>query len=240
LSEHANSAVVEVGQVRDQKQTAVLHHFGITVTTDDLDPMIEWYTKVLDLHINFRGTWGETTVCFMSNDDANHRVVFITNPALESDPTHPHARLGHTAYEYPTLDGLLAKYVELRDAEILPYLTIDHGLTISFYYMDPNRYGIELQVDAMGDWVKSTAWMRDSPAFAQNIMGVLVDPEALIAARRAGLSLDEIHTKGYDEGAYPPTPEQRERVSVMGVPLRNIFDHSSWPPDHPTFAGLPA
>jgi catechol 2,3-dioxygenase len=239
LSEHANTAVVETNKPERAKQVATLHHFGINVTTDDLEKMIDWYTKVLDLHVNFRGDWDATTVCFMSNDAANHRVVFITNPALAADSPHPHARLGHTAYEYETIDGLLSKYAELRDEGILPYLTIDHGLTISFYYMDPNRYGIELQVDALGDWDKSTAWMRESPLFAENIMGVLVDPEALIVARGDGASLEEIHTKAYDDGAFPPTPEQRQRISVMGVPLRNVFDHSNWASNHPTFAGLP-
>lgn len=239
MSEYTTTAVVDTDVLRRQKETATLHHVAITVTSDDMEAMIEWYAKVLDLHINFRGGRDETKVCFMSNDQANHRVVFITNPALAADATHPHARLGHTAYEYATIDGLLAKYAELRDEGILPYLTIDHGLTISYYYMDPNRYGIELQVDALGDWAKSTAWMRESPLFAENIMGVLVDPEALIVARDGGASLEEIHTKAYYDGAFPPTPEQRQRISVIGVPLRYVFDHASWAPDHPTFAGLP-
>jgi hypothetical protein len=39
--------------------------------------------------------------------------------------------------------------------------------------------------------------MRTSPAFAGNPMGTDVDPEQLLAARAAGLSVDEIHERAY-------------------------------------------
>jgi catechol 2,3-dioxygenase-like lactoylglutathione lyase family enzyme len=219
-------------------EKAVLHHVGINVTNDDFEKMIDWYRNILDLEINYKGHWGETQMCFLVNDEANHRVVFVTNPALGPDPQTPHARLNHTAYEFPTVKGLLAKYAQLRDQEIYPYMSIDHGLTLSIYYSDPNGYGIELQADSFADWAKSSEYMRTSPDFQANPVGILFDPELVIEDVEKGLTVTEIHERCYHDGAYPPTPEQRQRLSVLGVDLKNMWDHPSWGADHPTFAGL--
>ena len=59
------------------------------------------------------------------------------------------------------------------------------------------RNSVELTVDNSGDWDKSSAYMRTSPEFAANPMGTDVDPEKMIAARAAGMSVDELHRRAY-------------------------------------------
>jgi catechol 2,3-dioxygenase len=44
------------------------------------------------------------------------------------------------------------------------------------YYSDPDDDLVELQVDNFGDWSKSSEWMRTSPEFAANPIGVFFDP----------------------------------------------------------------
>jgi catechol 2,3-dioxygenase len=219
-------------------ENPVLHHVGFTVAESEYETMIDWYRQMLNLSINYQGRWEETRMTFLVNDDANHRVVFITNPALTPEEMGPHTRLGHTAYEFPSIGGLLTKYAELRDKGIQPYMSIDHGLCMSIYYMDPCGFGIELQVDAFDDWSKSSRFMHESKKFLANPVGILFNADMAILDLEDGADVHEIHRKAYEEGAYPPTAEQRQRLAIQGVPLKNMWDHESWSDDHPTFAGL--
>nr|WP_272954548.1 VOC family protein [Kribbella sandramycini] len=215
-----------------------MHHLGILVPAADFDAMINFYSAVLDMEVTHRGgPGGGVEVCFLTNDDQNHRIVFVTNPALLPQAAGEHSRLAHTAHEFPTIDGLLAKYAGLRDQGIFPYEAIDHGPTLSIYYKDPGGYSIELQVDSFGDAAKSTDFMQNSEVYRENLSGILFDPEAVIEERRTGRSLEEIHLAAY-QGAYPPTAEQRARLAGGIGRVRGAFDHPSWGDDHPTFAGL--
>jgi hypothetical protein len=238
-----SSQTVEAGQppVPDKGrivENPILHHVGFTVAAQDYEKMIDWYSQVLNLTINYQGRWDETRMTFLVNDAANHRVVFITNPALQPEEIGPHTRLGHSAYEFPSVGGLLTKYAALRDKGIHPYMSIDHGLCMSIYYMDPCGFGTELQIDSFDDWQASTQFMHESPKFQENPVGILFNPDMAIVDLEAGADVHDIHRRAYEEGAYPPTAEQRQRLSIQGVPLKNVWDHPSWSDDHPTFAGL--
>src|SRR5258708_28527825 len=176
------------GLSRGDHKTAMLHHIGCTVAQDDFQNVVDWYTSVLDLNVTFRGAFGPVEVCFLTNDDANHRVVFIAPPGVTRDPDEAvHTRLQHSAYEFQTVDGLLDKYVQLKERGILPYMSVDHGLSISIYYWDPYGYGIELQVDAKGAWNKSREWMSTSEEFIQNLFGILFNPDTMVEERQKGL-----------------------------------------------------
>ena len=67
-----------------------------------------------------------------------------------------------------------------------PLMVLDHGMTLSFYFLDPDGNRVELQADNFGDRKRSTEWMRTAPEFAANPIGVPVDPDAIVTARRAG------------------------------------------------------
>jgi catechol 2,3-dioxygenase len=75
-------------------------------------------------------------------------------------------------------------------------------MTTSFYYTDPDGNSVELQHDNFGDWEKSREWMRSSPQMVANPIGVPVDPEKMIEARKAGASVEEIHERAY-AGEWP-------------------------------------
>ena len=43
----------------------------------------------------------------------------------------------HCAFEYDSFEDLMASFDRLRKAGIEPAFCLDHGLTISLYYKDP-------------------------------------------------------------------------------------------------------
>jgi catechol 2,3-dioxygenase len=180
----------------------VFHHANLK--TCRLDEMVAWYGNAVGLEPVFRWDGG----AFLTNDGANHRVALITSPALSDDADKvAHAGIHHLAFEYATLDDLLDTYARLAADDIKPHFTVDHGMTTSFYYVDPDGNSVELQVDNFQDWEKSTEFMRSAPEFEADPIGVLVDPEQMIRAREDGASAEEIHERGYKGDYFPAEPQ---------------------------------
>ena len=179
--------------------TPTIHHVNLKTTR--LQELIDWYGTVVGARVLFQ--WPEGA--FLSNDAANHRIALVAFPAFEDDAhkiTHTGAH--HVAFEYDSLDELLGTYLRLKHHSITPGGCLDHGLTTSFYYFDPDNNGVELQADNYGDWEESSRFIRTDERFAADPIGKPVDPEALVAARRSGLTPWGAHERSY-RGEYPPS-----------------------------------
>ena len=194
-----------------------LHHLGLT--TANLESMIDWYRKVLGMTIVHRTGAAASNqaggppinAAWVSNDEANHRLAFVALPGLFADPDRSrHHRLQHIAFEYRTLDELLGTYVRLKGLGILPVLCTDGGSQTAFYYDDPDRNSVELNVDNYGDCWSSSEHMRSSPDFAKNPMGANVDPDKLVAARKTA-SPWELHERAW-AGEFAPAKPYDPRV----------------------------
>ncbi len=184
-----------------------LHH--VTLKTRRLDEMLNWYGEVLGGRVLFRNELAAWT----SNDDANHRVAFLAMPGLSEDPAKVrHVGMHHMAFEYSGIDDLLSSYERLAARGIAPAFCLDHGMTVSIYYRDPEENFVELQCDCFGDWKTSAEWMRSSADFAANPIGVFFDPDKVVAARKAGTGFEALH-EGMRGGRYLP-----EVVPNIGLP----------------------
>ena len=194
-----------------------LHHFGLT--TANLEAMLDWYGKVLGMTSNHQtskplGTRGPSgvRVAWVSNDEANHRIAIVELRGLVDDlgthppPATPACRIRISERRRPA--------GHLRPLEGPGDRTCPHGgprRDDRFYYEDPDHNSIELLADNFGDWKKSTEYLRTSSEFAANPMGAYVDPDAMIAARAAGASVEEVHRRGY-AGEFPPSKPMDPRV----------------------------
>lgn len=186
-----------------------LHHVNLKTTR--LQEMIEWYGKVVGIEVVFANAFA----AFTSNDAANHRIAFLFSPLLRDDPERQtHTGMHHVAFEYASVDDLLDTWRRLhKEPGLEPHMALDHGMTLSFYYVDPDGNSVELQADWFGDWAKSKQWMRESPEFAADPVGTFVDPASLVAARKAGATLDELHRRAY-AGEFPPSTPPDLRVAL--------------------------
>jgi catechol 2,3-dioxygenase len=194
-----------------------LHHYGLTTASPQ--PMLDWYGKVLGMtlvHKSAKPAGADSPLGaradWITNDEANHRIAIMSVAALTEDHERSrHKRLQHVAFEFPGVDDLLAAYARLKGQGIEPVLTTDTGATTAFYYEDPDRNIVELLADNFDDWTKSTEFMRSSPEFAARPIGNFVDPDAMIAARAAGVSVEEVHQRAY-AGEFPPSKPMDPRV----------------------------
>lgn len=178
-----------------------LHH--ATFMTVDVDAMVRWYELVCGLQPVFYAEHA----AWLTNDEANHRIALLKLPGLKVPVDKPHtAGLHHTAFEYATFDQWLDNYVRLRDNGILPAICLHHGMTLSMYYVDPDGNGVEIQVDAFGNWGASKEWMWASQEFAEDQLGPQFDPEKLLAAYRESKDVAEVQRRTY-AGEFPPAEQ---------------------------------
>ena len=158
----------------------------IVFRTGQKDAMVDWYRKVLEAEVAL----ANPMLTFLTFDDEHHRIAILGMPGLES-PAQPVAGLEHFAFTYATLGDLLATYRRLREDEILPYWSINHGPNLSFYYRDPDGNQIELQIDVFETPDAVNAWYATSD-FAANPIGVKFDADDLIRRFEAGETLESL------------------------------------------------
>lgn len=176
-----------------------LHH--INLKTGRLQEMVDWYATVVGMKPNYQFPGG----AWLTNDAANHRLALLTSPQLSDDPDKlQHTGMHHSAFEYPTIENLLDTYARLKALGIVPHACLDHGMTTSFYYADPDNNSVELQVDNFGNWEQSNEWMCTSPQFAANPIGMPVDPDQMLAAHQTGASFAALHERAY-RGEFKPS-----------------------------------
>jgi catechol-2,3-dioxygenase len=174
------------------------HHVNLKTTR--LQEMIDFYRTLVGAEVIFQDQVG----AWLSNDAANHRVALLAFPNFVDDPgKDTRTGMHHSAFEYASFEELNESYLRLRDAGITPALCLDHGMTLSYYYADPDGNHIELQVDCFGDWKKSAEWMRTSEEFKANPIGQFVDPARIAADHAGGMTFAEIHAKAM-AGGYAP------------------------------------
>lgn len=197
-----------------------LHH--ATFMTMDVDAMVAFY----ELLVGLQPVYYAQHAAWLTNDEANHRIALLRLPGIHPPVDKPHlVGLHHTAFEYETFDEWLDNYVRLRDFGITPTICLDHGMTMSMYYADPDGNGVEIQVDMFHDWKLSKEWMWASQEFAEDQIGPQFDPDKLVAARSTGLSGDEIHERAR-KGEYAPGSPRLEMVFDDPWPAKLAADPS--------------
>ena len=166
--------------------------------TSRFDEMVEWYRTVLGAEV----AHSDGMLAFLTYDDEHHRIAIATLPDLPDQPPLA-AGTDHVAFSHADLGDLLYTYARLKRAGIEPYWCINHGPTTSMYYKDPDGNKVELQVDNHPTAEECNRWMR-SGDFAANPIGVVFDPEELLARYRGGEPIERLTERPrLPEGATP-------------------------------------
>ena len=109
-----------------------------------------------------------------------------------SEEPHPHAiPVGPRQSPAARLKGL----------GVLPQWAADHGLGTALYYADPDGNIVEINVNNYGNAWTATEHMKTAPATM-----VQVDPDKMIAARKAGVPAWELHERAIAREFTPARP----------------------------------
>jgi catechol-2,3-dioxygenase len=165
----------------------------IVLQTNRRREMIDWYCTVLGAELLYEAD----RISFISYDDEHHRVAFLDpGPLAEREPDGPkagkEAGLHHVAFTFGDLDDLIDNYERLKQLGIHPHRCVNHGVTTSMYYHDPDHNQVELLVDNFATAAEGKAYMRQRSPSDKNPVGIVYDPEELAGRVRTGLRIEEL------------------------------------------------
>jgi catechol-2,3-dioxygenase len=169
------------------------------LATKQFQAMVDWYTTVLQAEV----VHSNGMLAFMTYDDEHHRIAIAAVPGLEDKPCHS-VGLDHLAYTYSNLGDLVYTYERLKQAGILPVVTINHGPTTSMYYRDPDGNRVELQIDNF-DSVEELKGFFQSDAMQKNPIGVSFNPDELARDFHAGVPESDLKRYDVTKGLDPET-----------------------------------
>ena len=161
--------------------------------TSRFEELVRWYCTVLNAEV----VHSDGMLAFLTYDEEHHRIAIAGIPGLPDQPPMA-AGTDHIAFTYGDLGDLLHTFRRLKAAGIEPFWCINHGPTTSLYYKDPDGSRVELQVDNLPTAEAIDCWMRTGQ-FAANPIGVVFDPEELVARYEAGEPIETLTAR-------PPLP----------------------------------
>jgi catechol-2,3-dioxygenase len=168
----------------------------IVLQTNRREQMVEWYCTVLGAEILYQNKH----IAFISYDDEHHRVAFIDpGPLNDKAPSEGKtARAGnevglhHVAFTFGGLEELADHYEWLKTQGVQPHRCVNHGMTTSMYFYDPDRNQVELLVDNFATAAEGQDYMRRRSAADKNPVGIDFEPDELVARVRKGLRIEEL------------------------------------------------
>ena len=157
----------------------------VVLKTSRFAEMLDWWKYFLEGEARHENDF----ISFISYDDEHHRIAIANIPNLAERDAKA-CGTEHFAFTYANLDDLFGQYERMKARGISPYWTINHGMTLSAYYRDPDGNQVETQVDSM-TMEEADAFMA-GPLFAANPIGINVDFEALAQRYREGEPAESI------------------------------------------------
>jgi catechol-2,3-dioxygenase len=163
----------------------------LVLQTGQLAAMRDWYLAVLDARVVHENP----LISFMTFDDEHHRLALLAlPPEVLHERTPTTTGLSHSAFTFGSMRDLVARYRALRKVGIAPWVPVQHGMTTSLYYRDPDGNAVELQIDNFASADEATRYMN-GPEFHEDPVGPTFDAEALADAFDAGVPVTELTTR---------------------------------------------
>ncbi|VUC25023.1 unnamed protein product [Clonostachys rosea] len=168
---------------RPELSPQALCHVVLRTSPSQYERMIEFYLLVLGGRVSHK----THRLCFLGYDEEHHRLAIIAYPHAvpKSANVKPVVGLHHMAFGFPKLSDLVTSYEQKKSAGIMPDWCVNHGMTISMYYNDPDGNQVEFQVDTL-DSARAAVDYMNSPEFEENPVGVDFDPEEFCRRVKSG------------------------------------------------------
>ncbi|KAJ5382476.1 hypothetical protein N7517_000387 [Penicillium concentricum] len=163
-----------------------LAHVVLRTTPENFKTMTEFYKTFL----GGQASWENDVLSFITYDDEHHRIAIAALPHV--GPRNPKTcGLEHISFTFKSLEDLLVAYRQRAAKGVSPIWTVNHGVTVSMYYRDPDGNQLETQVDCFKDIEEINAYMT-GPEMAENPLGVEYDPEEMIRKLQEGVPEAEL------------------------------------------------
>jgi len=163
----------------------------VVYRTRRFEEMLTWYAEVFGATIQYQNP----ALAFVTYDGEHHRFAFANLDVIRPEETDKDDRgligVDHVAYEFDSLRELLENYADFKQKGIEPYWCVNHGMSASLYYADPDGNQMEFSVDCYPTKAECTAYFHGED-IAGNPVGTEYDPQDWLAKLRAGTPETEL------------------------------------------------
>ena len=112
----------------------------------DLERSRTFYTEVLGMQI--MKDVPEIRAVFLANNGRDHHELALFEIGSQAEaPSASSVGLLHIAFRLRSQDELKAAYEELKEKGVPVHFTVNHGITRSVYFEDPDGYELEVYCD---------------------------------------------------------------------------------------------
>lgn len=207
-------AIVEKGDLKLPRDLVVPEAFKAPLTqsetvlkTGRLEEMRTWYRIMLGVEpsientpngdqYNADGTPRGTglRVCFFEffeNYPHLQAIGLIEVPNTSLDPSENSPGLHHFQFQTGSLKAMLERFDAAAALGILPSFSMNHSLTMSMYYHDPDKNIFEITANNFATYAEYRAHMN-SQEFLENFDGAFIDPYELKSRFEAGQTLAQL------------------------------------------------
>lgn len=174
-SDHTNGQTASKAKTQTHPSPSAFAHIVLRTTKGTFNSMVDFYVYMLQAEIIIE----TEQFSMLRYDFEHHRIAIVQMPEVTPQEASPFAAgLEHIAYTYANLTDLAKTYRALKERKkpIIPLWCVNHGMTTSMYYRDPDGNKVELQVDNFDTPEEADGFMR-SPLFVENPVGTDFDPD---------------------------------------------------------------
>ena len=120
----------------------------------NLEKAVAFYKRYLK--VTERERIGDT-FSFLSGTDIHHEIALQKLGADAPIPSPLSVGLYHLAFEVDSREELKEVYEKLI-ADDIPYVLVDHRISVAMYFMDPDQNGLEVYHDTRTEEQGSDKW----------------------------------------------------------------------------------
>jgi catechol 2,3-dioxygenase len=129
----------------------------VVLKVRDLKRSVEFYNGVLGLDVMSEA--GGLRMAFLASNRRDHHEIGLIEVGPQAElPAWSQLGLVHIAFRLRNQEDLQAAYAELKERGVPIAFTVNHGITNSVYFLDPDGHQLEVYCDNPPEEV---ARMRD-------------------------------------------------------------------------------
>jgi catechol 2,3-dioxygenase len=118
----------------------------VVLKVRDLERSKQFYTELLGMDV--MSEMPNPRILFLANNRRDHHEIALLEVGQQA-PAPPANAVGlvHVAFRLRSEEELRAAYTELKEKNVPISFTVNHGITKSVYFFDPDGHELELYCD---------------------------------------------------------------------------------------------